>query len=160
LFTLTTTAQRPDGSDLIFGGAGTHAGRNDTGVLAGVQTNQLHARDADVIVGDNGDIFRVVGVSHVDGGFLTFNYDLTSAAEDRGTLRILPRATRFLNYTPGGPDFNAAGAAGDIGAADEVHGESGDDFIHGMKGPDVLFGDGQDDNMVGGWGCDWISGGT
>jgi Ca2+-binding RTX toxin-like protein len=50
--------------------------------------------------------------------------------------------------------------AGDIGAGDELHGESGDDFIYGMKGNDVLFGEGQDDDLIGGYGNDWISGGT
>ena len=29
-----------------------------------------------------------------------------------------------------------------------------------MKGNDVLFGDGQDDDMIGDYGNDWISGGT
>ena len=52
------------------------------------------------------------------------------------------------------------GAATDIGAADEIHGESGDDFIYGEKGDDVLFGEGQDDDIIGGYGNDWISGGT
>jgi Ca2+-binding RTX toxin-like protein len=29
-----------------------------------------------------------------------------------------------------------------------------------MKGNDVLFGEGQDDDLIGGYGNDWISGGT
>ena len=29
-----------------------------------------------------------------------------------------------------------------------------------MTGDDVLFGDGQDDNLIGGYGNDWFSGGT
>jgi Ca2+-binding RTX toxin-like protein len=65
-----------------------------------------------------------------------------------------------MDYTPGGPDFNAAGATTDIGAADEVHGGQGDDFIYGMVGNDVLFGEGQDDDIIGGYGNDWTSGGT
>jgi hypothetical protein len=48
----------------------------------------------------------------------------------------------------------------DIGAADEIHGESGDDSIYGMFGDDVLFGDSEDDDVTGGWGADWVSGGT
>ena len=52
------------------------------------------------------------------------------------------RAVELLDYTPGGSDFDAAGAAGDIGAADEIHGESGDDTVYGMEGDDILFGDG------------------
>src|SRR5262249_40665028 len=56
-------------------------------------------------------------------------------------------------------DFSAA-ANSDIGAADEIHGESGDDTAYGMKGNDVLYGDSDDDDLIGGWGHDWISGGT
>lgn len=175
LYTLDTYAERPDGTgtDTIFGGAGMHAGRNDLSTLDGVSTNQLHARDSDTILGDNGDIFRVVGINHSDTGILSFNYDLTSQFEDRGQVRIIVRAARLLDYTPGGPDFTTVVEAGqadiainpgtslrDIGAADEIHGESGDDFIYGMVGNDALFGDGQDDNMVGGYGADWMSGGT
>jgi carbonic anhydrase/acetyltransferase-like protein (isoleucine patch superfamily) len=65
----------------------------------------------------------------------------------------------LLDYTPGGPDVNPA-AATDIGAADELHGESGDDTLYGQLGRDVLFGDANDDDLIGGTGHDWISGGT
>src|SRR6266498_5212808 len=58
------------------------------------------------------------------------------------------------------PIFAAVAAAGDIGAADEIHGGKGDDFIYGGKSNDVLFGDGQNDSIIGGYGADWISGGT
>src|SRR5439155_7700084 len=90
-------------------------------------------------------------------------YDQTSAYENRGTLRIVPRAVKLLDYTPGGPDY--AGQAGplvtgDIGAADELHGEAGDDFVYGGAGNDVLYGDGQNDSLIGGYGNDWISGGA
>jgi Ca2+-binding RTX toxin-like protein len=152
LFGLLTPAQRPDGSDLLFGGAGTDVARNH----AGDTTASGHARDADAILGDNGNLFRLIGAG---GQFLQFNYDQTSAFENRGALRIIPRAAQLLDYTPGGPDFSAA-AAGDIGAGDEVHGESGDDQIYGMLGPDVLFGDGQDDDIIGGTGHDWVSAGA
>ena len=43
-------------------------------------------------------------------------------------------------------------AFSNIGAADEIHGESGDDFIYGQKGNDVIFGEGQDDDIIGGYG--------
>src|SRR5262249_40305121 len=85
-------------------------------------------------------------------GFLAFNYDTY------GTAKIIPRAVRPIDYTPGGPDFSTA-AAGDLGAADEIHGESGDDFAYGEKGNDVLLGQGQDDDLIGGYGNDWASGG-
>ena len=54
LFLLVTPSPRPDAGDMIFGGAGTRTGRNDD--TAG------HGRDSDVIVGDNGNIFRLVTV--------------------------------------------------------------------------------------------------
>jgi len=151
LFSLTTPALRPDGSDLIFGGAGTGSARNNEGGISA----DGHARDSDMILGDNGNIFRLVGINGANSGdYLTFNYD------NYNTLKIIPRAAQLLEYTPGGLDFNATKAVTDIGAADEIHGESGDDFIYGMKGNDVLFGEGQDDAMIGGYGADWISGGT
>jgi Ca2+-binding RTX toxin-like protein len=153
LFSLTDAGLRPDGSDIIFGGAGTDIYRNHPG---GGTVNG-HARDADMILGDNGNIFRLVdGASE----YLEFSYDQSSQYEDRGELRVIPRAAQLLDYTLGGPDYDAAGAASDIGAADEIHGESGDDFIYGMVGNDILFGDGQDDDLIGGYGHDWISGGT
>lgn len=158
LFSLTTPDLRPDGSDLIFGGAGNRIDRNH--VLTDnnrdtIVADEEHALDADMILGDNGNIFHLVGTNGTNSGdFLTFNYDNYSV-----TLRIIPRAAQLLDYTPGGLNFDPA-AADDIGGADEIHGESGDDFIYGMKGDDVLFGDAQDDDTIGGYGHDWISGGS
>jgi Ca2+-binding RTX toxin-like protein len=180
LFSLGTAALRPDGRDLIFGGAGTEIGRDDIGKATvdaqGVITVAAdgYARDADMILGDNGNIYRLVGVNGALGvggtgvatsvGFLAFNYD-------GGSLKIIPRAAELLDYTPGGPDVtafvepddigvNPTTGVRDIGAGDELHGESGDDFIYGQLGSDKLFGDGQDDDIIGGYGNDWISGGT
>ena len=144
LFSLTTEGSRPDGSDLIFGGAGTDISRNDPG-------DALHGRDSDMILGDNGNIFRLLDGSGVP---LSFNYD------DGYGEQIVVRAAEMLDYTSGGPDTDPASLTGDNGAADEIHGESGDDFVYGMTGNDVLFGEGGDDDLIGGWGHDWISGGT
>jgi Ca2+-binding RTX toxin-like protein len=145
LFGLTA---QPDGSDIIFGGAGTDILRNDFGD----QTETAHARDADMILGDNGNIFRLVGTNSSDtGAYLTFGYD-----NYPGTLRIIPRVAVLLDYTPGNQDT----VASDCGSGDELHGESGDDFIYGMVGNDIIFGEGQDDDLIGGWGHDWISGGA
>ena len=133
--------QRPDGADLIFGGAGTEIAREQhCGDLS-------HGRDSDMILGDNGNIYRIVGTAG-------FNYDNGYGEQ------IVVRAAQLLDYTPGGADYNAAAQAQDIGAADEMHGESGDDFIYAQVGNDVVFGEGQDDAIVGGYGHDWISGGT
>ncbi|MFL6035274.1 MAG: Calx-beta domain-containing protein, partial [Gaiellaceae bacterium] len=147
LFSLSAATGRPTGSDTIFGGSGTKTGRNDAGDTAATG----HATDADVIAGDNADIFRVVVAA---GPYATFNYDSYSAA-----LRLVPRAVELIDYTVGGVTYNPA-AGSDRGAADEIHGEAGDDVVYGQVGWDVIYGDAQDDNLVGGYGSDWISGGT
>jgi len=167
----TNRDKRPDGSDLLFGGSGTHILRSDIGDAAiATNTNVIttapagHAADSDMILGDNGDIFRLVGVNNTPAAtptFLTFNYDdYTNALPAVQQTHIVVRAARLIDYTPGGVDYNPVGFASDIGARDEVHGESGDDFIYGMVGDDALYGDGQDDDIIGGYGNDWISGGT
>jgi hypothetical protein len=62
-FSLTGAFLRPDGSNLLFGGAGTRIDRNhlvsesDEDIF-----EQRHARNASVIVGNNGDIVRIVGL--------------------------------------------------------------------------------------------------
>ncbi len=162
LFSLVTMARRPDVNDLIFGGTGADTSRSNYAVG--------HASDSDTIVGDNGNIIRLVGVNGVGtGSYLTFNYDTFAEG-----VRLLPRAVTLLDYTPGGPDRhpelfagmnqNLASAYGrmqvDIWGADEIHGEGGDDTIYAGGGNDVVFGDAGDDDIVGGWGHDWISGGT
>jgi Ca2+-binding RTX toxin-like protein len=172
LYGLTTAAMRPDGSDIMFGGAGLHIGRNDLGDATIDQTGVItantggHARDADFMLGDNGNIFRLVkggaSASATDPNdvFRTFAYDTYA-----GSLRIIPRAMEELDYTLGGADYAGGSyhngvANQDNGAADLMHGESGDDVIFGMTGSDMLFGEGQDDDIIGGYGNDWISGGT
>jgi Ca2+-binding RTX toxin-like protein len=171
---------RPDDSDTMFGGAGIDTSRNNIGdatedpVTHEITTNLVngHARDADFMMGDNANLYRLVkggasGTNPTDANdvFLSFNYD------DAYGLQIIPRAMKQLDYTLGGADFNGGsytpagqatpvGKPSDNGAADLIHGESGDDIIFGMTGSDVLFGEGQDDDIVGGYGHDWISGGT
>jgi Ca2+-binding RTX toxin-like protein len=146
LFGLLLPAVRPDGADMVFGGSGTFVGLDDPGDT----TASGHANDADVIVGDNGDIYRPVTAADV---YYTFGYDNYS------TKHIVPRAVGLLDYTPGGPDYSTA-ALSNIGGADEIHGEAGDDVVYGGPGNDMIFGDGQNDTLYGGWGNDWISGGT
>src|SRR4029077_9227737 len=92
-FSLTTPYLRPDGRsyatdgssttgdlghDLIYGGAGTEIGMDNVvggqssdgtnaALLAdGTIAADMHARDADTIVGDNGDIIRIVGINGLD----------------------------------------------------------------------------------------------
>ena len=144
LFSLTMPEQRPDGEDILFGGAGTGIGRNNIGDAS----ESGHARDADTILGDNGNIYRLVGVDGMAGaGFGSFNYD------NYGPLKVIPRAFDLLDYTPGDD-------AADIGGSDLALGESGDDVVHGMVGNDVLYGNGQDDDLYGGTGHDRIFGGA
>ena len=161
LYSLVTMTQRPDVGDLLFGGSGGAIGRND-------QT-ALHGRDSDTIVGDNGQVLRIVVAGAGGTSYPTFTYD--SYGE---TVRLLPRAVVLLDYTPGGPDLSptlfpgmtqaASAGAGtgtrDVWGADEVHGESGDDTVYTGGGNDVVFGDAGDDDVIGGWGHDWISGGA
>ena len=172
LYGLTTAAMRPDGSDIMFGGAGIDIGRNDigdasidaNGVITALPTG--HARDADFMMGDNANIFRLVkggataSPSDPNDVFRTFAYDTYA-----GGLRIIPRGMEELDYTLGGADYAGGSyvngvANADNGAADLMHGESGDDVIFGMTGSDMLFGEGQDDDIIGGYGNDWMSGGT
>ncbi len=165
MFSLDSMGLRPDDSDLVFGGAGLRNGRNDA--VPG------HGTDSDTIVGDNGDIQRLVGRNNTIGtSYLTFTYDTYTG----DTVRLLPRAVTLLDYTPGGPDFRPSWFPGstatgydvsgagtgtyDVWGSDELHGEGGDDTVYAGGGNDVVYGDAGDDDLVGGWGSDWLSGGT
>jgi Ca2+-binding RTX toxin-like protein len=139
-----------------------------------------HALDADVMMGDNANIYRLVGIKDYTGndisdpiyGYLQFNYDRSYdtgisdtavVTEDRGDLRIKPRAVELLDYTYSFDDSNPLDIKAQwsgIGYGDLMYGESGDDIIHGMSGDDVLFGNSDDDDLYGEIGADWISGGT
>ena len=134
---------RPDGEDLIFGGSGTEIDRNN-------DASATHGRDADAIAGDNADIYRLVSTT---GAYLSFAYD------DGYGEQIVVRSVKLIDYTSGGSLFDDDDEP-DNGAADEIHGETGDDVIYGMSGNDILYGDAQDDDLIGGWGHDWVSGGT
>jgi Ca2+-binding RTX toxin-like protein len=132
---------RPDGNDYIFGGSGERIARNNYvggsapdpvsdpdspddpllplgGDDPFIDLDERHARDADVIAGDNANIIRIVGrdldttdgipaedimiLSDGDQLHLSFEYD------DYGNLlteRIIVRGVELLDYTAGGPDF-------------------------------------------------------
>ncbi|MBN2328533.1 MAG: hypothetical protein JXR73_15420 [Candidatus Omnitrophica bacterium] len=162
---------RPDGADLMYGGAGNpdRLARNDylgSGTNNApkdeslISLNNRHARDADSILGDNGNIYRLVEVvdseNHTE--YLTFNYD----AFYNGDIRIIPRAVELIDYEYefafDGTSVSAVFEG--IGFGDLIYGESGDDSIHGMTGDDVIFGNSEDDDLYGEQGGDWISGGT
>jgi Ca2+-binding RTX toxin-like protein len=152
---------RPDGADLIYGGAGNPDRMARNAVVDGADSfvDARHARDADTILGDNGNIYRIVDAS---GNPETFNYDNLTSDGYSGTLKIIPRAVELIDYKfeytdandPKSLDFSG------IGAGDLIFGETGDDIIHGMTGDDVIFGNSEDDDIYGEEGNDWISGGT
>ena len=131
-----------DDADTIFGGTSLDITRNSFGVAGDGQ----YARDADVILGDNGTIYRIVA----NGASLNYEWDITGTET---TERVEVRAVEYLAYTPGG-------AVSDIGGGDTIHGEAGNDIIHGQSGDDIIYGGAQDDDIIGGAGNDWISGGT
>ena len=161
LFSLTTMKSRPDGRDLLFGGAGTLTGRNDDTFDDG--------RDSDVLIGDNGYILRATPVAGVLAQLSGVGASVAALLGGR-TMRVVV----LLDYTDGGPDARSwlfpritatqAATSGtallDVWGADELHGESGDDALYGGGGNDVLYGGSGVDYLVGGWGHDWLSGGT
>ena len=106
--------------DVIFGGNGQLVARNDYGTIvmddAGDQiaAAYLHARDSDAIVGDNGNIFRLVGVSGNDSGsLLAFNYD--NYTNDTEQMNIVVRSIQLLDYSEGGTDFTTENEDGEPG---------------------------------------------
>ena len=168
LFGLESGADRIDGDDTLYGGAGTDVAFGTFGDLSA----EGHALDADVILGDNGNIYRIVGTNGSDSGdFLSFTYDDYSATEDVivRAYEILDEVYPLTDVTSGGltgeagidPTGQAPGSgATPQGGADVIHGEAGDDTIAGSMGADVLYGEGQDDDLIGGEGADWLAGGT
>ena len=86
---------RLDGSDLLFGGAGTDLVRNNMGD----ESADGHARDADVLAGDNANIIRIVGINgRPTNSFLNYGYDTYGTLKDhragRGSAGLHSRWTR------------------------------------------------------------------
>ncbi|MDH3308210.1 MAG: hypothetical protein OEO77_11915, partial [Acidimicrobiia bacterium] len=121
-FSLVTPDNRPDGADILFGGSGLHTDRNDNGGLEPGEAipGDRHASDADTIVGDNGQIIRIVGINGVDvcdnnpAADGTYGCDTTTAGKYVSYVyddaygpggEIVVRGVELLDYTPGGPDF-------------------------------------------------------
>lgn len=153
LFGLAGAAElRPDGADLMYGASG------QPDRLARNADAGGHRLDADVMLGDNGNIYRLVDAE----GYLSFNYD-TYANE--GDPAIRPRAVDLLDY---GYDVGYDTDTGSftltlndgVGKGDLMFGEAGDDILRGMHGDDVLFGNAGNDDLYGEHGNDWLAGGT
>jgi hypothetical protein len=69
--------------DYLFGGAGLRINRTEETLDA--LGNVRHTRDADAIVGDNGNLYRIVGTGGAQAttGYLTFNYDFNTTRAGR-----------------------------------------------------------------------------
>ncbi len=176
---------RPDGADLIYGGAGNAEllsrnasfGGPDNDITGDtiVPEAERHAADADTILGDNGEIYRIVVPEGDQVEYAVFNYDrdavVASGFEDDGfggqgdELTIRVRAVDLGDY---GYSYVGGGAGRETleflataqGEGDLIYGESGDDLIHGMTGDDVIFGNSEHDDLHGEIGNDFILGGT
>ena len=123
-----------------------------------------HARDADTILGDNANIFRVVAA----GAYRRFTYDTYA-----GTLRIIVRAVQLLDYSPTGDaqlHLDEPERPGRLDGACRDEREHRRRRLPPRRGrrrrdprPDrqrPFCGDGQDDDLYGESSFDWISGGT
>ena len=84
------------GHDLIFGGAGTEIASTTTRLTlrrTAPTAADMHARDADTIVGDNGDIIRIVGVNGADVARLHATTELRATLNDRTRCATSPSTT-------------------------------------------------------------------
>lgn len=164
----TAEQLRPDGADIIFGGAGSAArivrndfvGSTDTdkgtdiGVGAlpvdddpSISIEDRHSRDSDFIMGDNANVFRLVegGADGTDpedpaDNFLEFNYDQSSGFEDRGLERIIVRGMQQLDYHLGGADYHGGVYVDGAAVVDGIADNGAGDLIHGESGDDYIFG--------------------
>ncbi|WP_201742286.1 hypothetical protein [Mangrovicoccus ximenensis] len=142
-FSLVHPDLRPDGEDMLFGGSGARTDRNDEraaddgtlGFESGLNTDEedpdlgedtvigagRNARDADVILGDNGDIIRIVGINGIDvldtDGDGTNDIDIGSYGPDGAIYATADEAlygTKYLtrstlSVTGGGVAFMTGG---------------------------------------------------
>ena len=181
-FSLVTPNNRPDGADLHLRRR-RHADRPQRRGDAAIdgtmhdRRRRGHARDADTIVGDNGQIIRIVGINGVD-----VNPTATSPAAVRHVqLRQLRPARRSSSAASRcSTTRRAAPTSGPTCSATRRHGREFGllaDVRHRRRttrstarpattpstsaaATTSLFGDAEDDDLIGGWGNDWISGGT
>jgi Ca2+-binding RTX toxin-like protein len=160
---------RLDGADLIYGGgnnASVQARNAEFGAAVPVlntlvPTSARHAEDADAILGDNGNIYRIV---NADGTPARFGHDNPAIAGAGYSVAnpVIVRAVSLIDY-----GYSYLGAAPTeqlkftgTGAGDLIYGETGDDLIFGTTGDDVIFGNSEDDDIVGGHGADFILAGS
>ena len=95
--------QRPDGSDTIFGGAGT---ARSTATTTATSRPPATPTTPTSILGDNGDIFRLVGINghrRARTASSPFNYDNVRPAAERIIPRAVPRSSTTRRATPARP---------------------------------------------------------
>ena len=170
----TGSAIRPDGADLIYGGSGDPAwlARSATYIEAAdglVGEDNFHVADADVIVGDNANIFRLDGLlfNYAQQGGTYSGYG-TGSGQLQDALSVRVVELLDYEYSIDGSSVNPETGTVDwkmtfndfgVGAGDLLHGESGDDIIFGMTGDDLIYGEAGDDDLYGQAGADVIFGG-
>ena len=106
LSSFASASQRPDGADIILAAQGRTSPATIMAMPPRTEAAPMrtinHGRDADMILGDNSNIFRLVlaGFPNSASTYLSFNYD------DAYTLgpQMVVRAAQLLDCTPGGPD--------------------------------------------------------
>ncbi len=128
-------SDRPDGEDVIYGGTGAPLSSRDIQDIG----SRMYYFDADVILGDNGQIFRLVGKNGSNTGPIFVPNHPSQLA----------RVFQFLDYN----------STGNLGGADTISGASGNDEIYGMTGDDNLWltGGGTNNSLYGGVGRDVFS---
>lgn len=176
LFGLSLGSDRPDGADLIYGGAANGSllnrnagfGEGEASPSTQVPEAERHGEDADTILGDNGDVHRIVDAT---GAAELANYAnptqnaLVSTSQFDLTGYEQPVVTRGVALVDYGYAYAVVGDTASLtfagtGAGDLIFGESGDDVIHGMTGDDVAYGNSEDDDLYGEHGADFLFGGT
>ncbi len=167
LYGLTARSQRPDGSDMIFGGAGTEISLNDPGQATVDSNGNItvnaggHALNSDTIIGDNGNIFRLVGVNGVArgtagtsatmawnaagsngvasiNGLLVYNYDSDAVGTSTGTTGITAAIDNHIVVRAVEQlDYTPGGV--DFNPASAKLDIGGADEIHGEGGDDFIY---------------------
>ena len=188
LFGLNTPAQRPDGDDILFGGAATRIDRYELGQGGNSVPNTIaeHAFDADVILGDNGNILTLVNTAApnpnltVGGNLAVMGGTLDSLTITGGGALTLGAGGGFLTFNYDqtsdiGSDANAPRDPQNRGServiprvyqlldytlGNDSVGIGGSDLIKGEDSDDIIHGMRGNDVLYGdGWDDD-IYGGT
>ena len=160
---LDRRGQRPDGGDLLFGGAGTRRSRRNDATGA-----SRHGRDADTIVGDNGNISASSAAGARHG---TAYRDLQLRRRLRRAAAPAAARRRAARLHAGRPDFGPtlhrrrplgrpAPRRSTSGAPTRCTASPATTPSTPAAATTCSFGDAGDDDIIGGWGNDWISGGT